>query len=256
MPIADASHSANDHLVASILDRVVDQVTSDLKAGIARTIEQELSQNLSRMLVQGEFFKRLSDDLQKGLKDIYDEIATAKHETKPPSSAASMCEAPAENPDQWISEASDQLDAILKTTEQATVDIMEIVEPHLDMQAESATHLADLAARLPDDPAVMALMAREDKLGEDLMRIMTALSFQDLTGQRIKRIIAALKKIETIVFETYVAANLQIQARAAAPDRDLKEVAEEAKKKASELKGPQIAASQGSVDDLLAQLGL
>ena len=98
---------------------------------------------------------------------------------------------------------------------------------------------------LPD-----ALRADVEALG------MTTLSFQDLTGQRIKRIIEAIKKVEAIVFDLYLSTGIQLKARAEAPDRAIAELEAEAKEKVSALKGPQTKVKQGDVDDLLAQLGL
>ena len=85
---------------------------------------------------------------------------------------------------------------------------------------------------------------------------MTTLSFQDLTGQRIKRIIEAIKKVEQIVLDLYLSTGIQLKAREEAPDRDISDLEAEAKQKVSELKGPQTKIKQGDVDDLLAQLGL
>ena len=93
-------------------------------------------------------------------------------------------------------------------------------------------------------------------LGDDLMRIMTTLSFQDLTGQRIKRIIEAIKKVEQIVLDLYLSTGLQMKAWAEEPEKDMKVLQAEVKQKVSELKGPQTKVKQGEVDDLLAQLGL
>jgi len=123
------------------------------------------------------------------------------------------------------------------------------------LQAESETLLAGLEANGQAD-AVDRLRQVNGDLGADLMRIMTTLSFQDLTGQRIKRIIEAIKKVEAIVFDLYLSTGIQLKARAEAPDRAIAELEAEAKEKVSALKGPQTKVKQGDVDDLLAQLGL
>ena len=86
--------------------------------------------------------------------------------------------------------------------------------------------------------------------------VMTTLSFQDLTGQRIKRIIGAIKKVEQIVFDLYLSTGIQLKAREQAPDKPISELKAEATQKVSALKGPQTKTNQGDVDDLLAQLGL
>ena len=73
-------------------------------------------------------YRQLSTDMRQGLKDIYQQISTAS------SDQAS----PVPETDALFHEASDQLGEVLKATETATMSIMEIVEKHLDLQAESA----------------------------------------------------------------------------------------------------------------------
>lgn len=86
---------------------------------------------------------------------------------------------------------------------------------------------------------------------------MTTLSFQDLTGQRIKRIIEALKRIEAIVFDVYMSTGLIVKAHDQQPEKNMNELEQETHKKVTKLKGPsRDAASQNDVDDLLSQLGL
>lgn len=77
-------------------------------------------------------YRQLSTDMRQGLKDIYQQISTAS------SDQAS----PVPETDALFHEASDQLGEVLKATETATMSIMEIVEKHLDLQAESAELLA------------------------------------------------------------------------------------------------------------------
>jgi chemotaxis protein CheZ len=100
------------------------------------------------------------------------------------------------------------------------------------------------------------LRAGQQALGEDLMEIMTTLSFQDLTGQRIKRIVSALQQIEKVVFELYMSTGLSMKALEQNPEMSVEEIRQTSKARATELKGPQAGASQSDVDDLLSQLGL
>ncbi len=244
----------DEELLDRLIDKIVHEVVPDLRESISATIEREVTRTLSRALLESEFHKRLNDEMRMGLQNIYKEIIqAAKTETE--ASAA----APTERvqADQLFKEAAQQLDNILRTTESATTDIMDIVEKHMDMQADSAGMLADLQQNAAvSSETIGKLTAANEALGQDLMSIMTTLSFQDLTGQRIKRIIEAIKKVEQIVFELYMSTGLQIKAQAEAPDRTIEEIKVEAKQKISELKGPQMGVKQGAVDDLLAQLGL
>ena len=240
----------DDELLDRLLEKIVQEVVPDLRESIGATIEREVARTLSRALLESEFHKRLNQEMRTGLQDIYKEIMqAAKHDNEPADGGRQQA-------DQLFQEAAQQLDNILQTTESATTEIMDIVEKHMELQAESAAVLAGLPGGYAGPKDVVKLQAANDALGEDLMRIMTTLSFQDLTGQRIKRIISAIKKVEQIVLELYLSTGLQIRAQAEAPDRDIEDLKAEAKQKVSELKGPQMDTQQGTVDDLLAQLGL
>ncbi|MGE5502937.1 MAG: protein phosphatase CheZ [Actinomycetota bacterium] len=87
---------------------------------------------------------------------------------------------PGEIRDQFIASATDELDAIVGATEAATNEIM-----------DAAEHLETLAAMM--DPQVA------EKLTETTTRIFEACTFQDITGQRITKVVKALKEIEARV---------------------------------------------------------
>jgi len=243
---------SNEYLMEKVMEKVTSQVVNSIKDTLTRAVEQELTGSLTKALVESEFYRKLSDDMRGGLQSIYKEISAA---TRPDGQAA---QGPMEqkSADKLFSEASEQLDEILTTTEEATVEIMDVVEKHMELQAKSAELLGGLRKTRKSNPAIAELTDINAELGDNLIKIMTSLSFQDLTGQRIKKIIKALKNIETTVFELYVATGLSIKAREQSPDKDFAEIEQEAKKKASELKGPTLNANQNEVDDLLSQLGL
>jgi chemotaxis protein CheZ len=133
---------------------------------------------------------------------------------------------------------------------------MDIVERQMETQAAMAEKLAGLLDGEPRPDALAEVAAANEVLGQDLMTIMTALSFQDLTGQRIKRVIAAVKQIESITFDLFVSTGLKIKAKEQNPEKDMVQLDAEARQRVSTLKGPQNESSQADVDDLMAQLGL
>ena len=241
----------DEALMERMLDRVLHEIIPDLRESISATIEREVAKTLSRALLESEFHQRLNEEMRHGLQDIYKEINQAAKVEGEMDGQDGRQQA-----DQLFQEAAQQLDKILQTTETATTDIMDIVEKHMELQAQSAATIGSLENGSADAGEIARLKAANGALGEDLMRIMTTLSFQDLTGQRIKRIIEAIKKVEQIVLDLYLSTGLQIKARAEAPDRTIAELEAEAKEKVSALKGPQTKVKQGDVDDLLAQLGL
>jgi chemotaxis protein CheZ len=203
-------------------------------------------------------YKELSATMRQGLKDIYRKISTA-------SAAGQGCPAPVT--DVLFHEASAQLGEVLKTTENAAMSIMEIVERHLDLQAESAAILE----RMRSGRATKALKERlreiNDLLGQDLTTLLTSLSFQDITGQRIKKVVGALNEIERRVVDLYVSSGLVMEGAEKDPTRDAASLRDEADRavedfrnsrgSASALKGPDAnACSQNAIDDMLSQLGL
>ncbi|MDQ7834053.1 MAG: protein phosphatase CheZ [Humidesulfovibrio sp.] len=235
-----------------LMQRVADQITAELRETLSVTVEREINKILSSALVEGEFYRRVNEDLQKGFKEIYQEIKHAK--TGNGNSQPVLNE----DPNELFSQASNQLDAIMQTTETATVKIIDTIE---NLQT-----LSDTLARIVKsfEKGGVSKAEREQlsdinsSLSQDLMSIMTTLSFQDLTGQRIKIIIETIKKIEKIVLDVYMTTGLMIKAHTEAPDTkaDFSRLQAQAKNKLSELQGPQLDSSQGSVDDLLASMGL
>ncbi len=88
---------------------------------------------------------------------------------------AALC--PDEIREKHIREATDALDAIVAHTEEATGAIL-----------DAAEKIEKIASALDVDPAM--------KLAEEVTRIYEACNFQDITGQRIGKVVAALKNIE------------------------------------------------------------
>jgi chemotaxis protein CheZ len=239
-------------LTQELMQKVADQITVELRETLSATVEREIAKLLSGALVEGEFYRRVNEDLQKGFKEIYREIKHAKTGNGEPLPVLN------EDPGELFSQASNQLDAILQTTETATVKIIDTIE---NLQTMSDT-LSGIVKSFETGGVSKAdreqLSSINSALSQDLMSIMTTLSFQDLTGQRIKIIIETIKKIEKIVLDVYMTTGLMIKARAEAPDSkaDFNHLQAQAKTRLSELQGPQLDSTQGSVDDLLASMGL
>lgn len=202
-------------------------------------------------------YKQLSTEMRQGLKNNYQQI----------SSASSDQGTPVSDTDALFHEASDQLGEVLKATETAAVNIMEIVEKHLDLQTESAALLEAVRSGTAADTQTARLAEINNQLGDDLTTLLTILSFQDITGQRIKKVVEALNKIEKSVVELYVSSGLIMEGAEKNPHKDVQTLQDEARKAvedfrqnrrvSSELKGPDANGfSQNAIDDMLAQLGM
>ena len=134
-----------------------------------------------------------------------------------------------------IPSATDQLDAIVVHTAAATDTILEV--------CETLDGLADTLGRDATSPLTGAATA---KLQEATTQIYEACSFQDLTGQRISKVVTALKSIEAKVAQimsTFGEASDESPAREALPEE------------VSLLNGPQLPAhamGQSEIDKLMA----
>ncbi len=81
---------------------------------------------------------------------------------------------------EYLPEASDQLSAIVGATEQATNEIFEAVES-----------IEELASTIAPEQA--------ERITEAVTRVYEACSFQDITGQRISKVVTALQNVESRV---------------------------------------------------------
>lgn len=230
-----------------ILDRVSTQIANSITDTITKSVEKTLSEHLTQALMEGEFYKKLSVEMHEGLQSIYSEITDSGDKNQNASEEKKAT--------QLFGEASEQLDAVYKTLENATDDIMTIVEQQIQMRELALAHLKSAQRAQPDNKDLAALASLEDKLSQNMNEIMTALSFQDLAGQRILRIVGALQNLKTTVFDLYSTSDFiavkKAERESQAKQADLAEKIED-----SELKGPSEAASQSDVDNLLASLGL
>ncbi len=243
--------SGNEELVKEMMEKVSEQLVVSLQKSITASVEKEIAKSLSNSLLEGEFYRRVNKDLQSGLKQIYQEIKKAKSDVGIKSIKTDI------DPDELFSETSDQLDAVLQTTEKAAVEIIDIVENLQEIQEAIASIVKGFESGGVTKANRVKLEEINNTLGSDLSGIMVSLSFQDLTGQRIKKIITSIRQIEKIVREVMIATGLMIQQRKAAPEKDIDSLTLEAKYKAtSELKGPSEGTNQEDVDNLLVSLGL
>ncbi|KAB1441116.1 protein phosphatase CheZ [Pseudodesulfovibrio senegalensis] len=243
--------NSNEQIIREMMDKVSDQLVENLKESITASVQKEIAANLSTALLEGEFYRRVNEDLQQGLKEIYQEVKAAKGGTKVVPQFETEID-----PEELFNETSDQLDAVLRTTEKAAVDIIDIVENLQDMSTTVDRIVKGFESGGVTKEDREQLKSINNTLMNDLSQIMVTLSFQDLTGQRIKIIINSIRKVEQIVREVMLSTGLMIRQRKEEPEKDIQSLSEEAKTKASDLAGPQEETDQSNVDDLLSSLGL
>ena len=247
---------SQEEVLERVLSRVSDKVAEAVKTTVAEAVQRELSSSMTKVMVESEFYRQLNEEMRHGLRGIYQEITNAsdKEGTQEPGVDTNQTQ-------KLFSDATKQLEEIMQTTLEATEKIMETVELLMTQQEEAGAIIATLTVPAKEEKSLARLDELNPSLNGSLTDIITELSFQDLTGQRLKKVVAAITSIRETVFDLYVSTGLMLKTREETPEKDLKEIAEESKRKVaeirnSELKGPSSDASQSDVDDLLASLGL
>lgn len=113
---------------------------------------------------------KTEDFIKKGLLELFKHIQHIRSEIASIRSSG--------NEDDHFSQMSDELDAIVESTEEATNIIL-----------ESTEQIDDIIGSIDNKEA-------QDKLYECTGKIVVACSFQDITGQRVTKVVKSLKYIE------------------------------------------------------------
>lgn len=132
--------------------------------------------------------------------------------------------------DQHLPSARDELDAVVGSTEKATEDIMAAVEK-----------IEAIAAGVDSESA--------DQINDQVNQIYEACSFQDITGQRITKVITTLLQIESSI-ESMLAVFGDEVARQRVGELSEKNKAAADRADANLLNGPQIEGGGNSQDDI------
>lgn len=249
--------SKNNEFSRQITEILSQAGSGAIKPEQMQEINRVMQEQANRAAQEKEFHKRLNEDMLSGLHNIYREIAKISEQGQAQAGPKSAEEASA-----VFKEASRQLDEIMTTTYNAADDIMnrsEVIQGNQQLAQKNIEVLRQAGA----DPAVLEVLSSTlSENMEAVNSIVTALSFQDLTGQRIKKVVNALSSVHNIVVETYISAGLMLKKTEEQPDKDFETIEKESRQQAeatvkgSDLKGPSLDSSQKDVDDLLAQLGL
>lgn len=171
------------------------------------------------------FKTRASDPIQDAFDEIANEIVTLRHELAQLQ--------PNEMALEKIPDAGKELAAVVESTEEATDTIMEAAEA---IMASDAENFDDYRGYV------------ENKL----LEVFEACSFQDLTGQRISKVVKTLNHIESRVSTLVDQIGIDRDEEMIAGDGEINEDTERARRLL--LNGPQMksdAIDQNSVDDLL-----
>lgn len=162
---------------------------ADSRTGAADPLRKELEQRLQNLSNQGpraeakditaaveSIMATVSGDLSAINLKLYAEIeALARYIESAKSEIAEV--RPDEIRDEHLPVATDELEAVVGATEQATNRILEAVET-----------VEEVAAELDETKA--------EKITGAVTQVYEACNFQDITGQRITKVVKALQQIE------------------------------------------------------------
>ncbi len=224
-------------IVDQLTDSVGARVSLIVRESLSAVVQEEISKALAKALDEGRFYRSMNEEVLEGIGNIYSEIKSVKETLDADSSAESLG---------LLNESDSILDGIVKATEIATLKILDLLE---NMQRE----IGEIRSLVGSNGA----MATEklDGVEKSILNVMTELSFQDLTGQQVKRVIQSLKKVEDIVFGVYVSSEILKRSKEQSPEKDIAEIRERMKGLVEEAKGKKTAIDQGGVDSLLEQMG-
>lgn len=155
----------------AMIDGDLAQHLAELRQRKGDTVRVEELGDVVRALLES-----LSGDLTAGSLGLFREVESlAKYIRTAKAEIAAL--RPADIQATYIASATDELDAIVDATENATNEILDGVE-----------RIETLGSALPPEQA--------QELMDVITRIYEACNFQDITGQRITKVVKALKHIE------------------------------------------------------------
>lgn len=182
-----------------------------------------------------EMISSMEGDLSEMNLKLYAEVESlARYIVTAKSEIAAL--RPDEIMSQHLPSATDELDAIVGSTEEATNGILQAMESLEALTGEM-------------DPAMA------EKVTDAVTQVYESCNFQDITGQRITKVVKALKHIESKVDALVAAFGDEIAKYKSTHPNQEKPVAEDPMSDKALLNGPQLpdnASKQDDIDALLA----
>jgi chemotaxis regulatin CheY-phosphate phosphatase CheZ len=208
----------------------------------------------------GEFFESLAMELSGKIKEAAQEFIDFRNDFGQRIEPEIVRIAASDIP-----EASNQLEGINETLEESTMKIMDINEELMTLADES---LSALETALSKKNAADSIGRRARKVLESQaaalkkmkslsLNMMEPLSFQDLVGQRIQRIIHLVKSMEVRIEDMIISFGLKMRRHREDPEKTFEDLRKEVERYKSDLKGPQRQGEgmdQAQIDELLATL--
>jgi chemotaxis protein CheZ len=183
-----------------------------------------------------EMLSSMEGDLSEMNLKLYAEVESlARYIVTAKSEIAAL--RPDEIMSQHLPSATDELDAIVGSTEEATNGILQAMESLESLTGEMDPEMAE-------------------KVTDAVTKVYESCNFQDITGQRITKVVKALKHIESKVDALVAAFGDEIaKYKSTHPHQEAEAKVEDKMSDAALLNGPQLpdnASKQDDIDALLA----
>ncbi len=224
-------------IVDQLSETVSERVSNVIRENLSSLVESEISKALSRSLMEGHYYRSMSNEVIDGIDSIYSEIKSAKKSLAPHESAESV---------HLLQKTDSILDGIVKATEKATLTILD----HLELMQDEIGEIKNFLGFENNGP----VKNRLERLDRTILDVMTELSFQDLTGQQIRKVVQSLKKVEEIVFKIYVTTEIIKKSKEQSPEKDIDQLREETRDIIHSAHEKKDLVDQQGVDALLEQL--
>ena len=153
--------------------------------------------------------------MHNGIQKLYAELGELARFVENATRALSQASAPIVSGSTALPEAASHLIDLNKMTEAGTLEVMRLTEMIQDNRGRTLKELAAIMETLEAvDCTTLAKrvqstalgLAQDDKL---LTEIMTALSFQDLVAQRVKKLVGILNDVQDKLMELVVVFGIQ-----------------------------------------------
>ena len=232
-----------------------DVVEQKLRVG---AISLEEMKDIIQKLERVQFFESLTKEVTGKIKDIAQELVDFRKDFQKKIEPG-IIEMAARD----IPEASHQLEGINETLENSTMKIMDINDEQMEI---AQARIEKLRAILSEGQAQATGMVSEiidqqiaalEKIKNLSMSMMEPLSFQDLVGQRIQKIVKLVKSMELRIEDLIISFGIKIQKYREDPTKSYADLDKDVENYRFELKGPQNdgeGLDQSGIDDLLSSL--
>ncbi|MCW9095580.1 MAG: protein phosphatase CheZ [Ignavibacteriaceae bacterium] len=254
-----------DYVKGNLAKIVNDKLPDDKIDELKNFFSQTLSLNLEKD--DEKFFKSLAYEMKGELKDFALLIVDFKKDLR-----AKIRPEITDIATKYIPQTTDQLEGIIETTEAAAnkiMDNLENMQGQTEKIGEIIAYLKKGEIKLPEDKgvrldlqtveAIHPLINYMESDAQNTMSLISdsfvQMSFQDLTGQRIKRIMTLVQQMEEKLKGMIIAFGIKLSEHEKNPDMTEEELQKAVEEKVIELAGPQKSGyglDQGDIDDLLA----